>query len=267
VRKLSGVLITFDEEEKVASALASLADVCDEIVVVDSYSGDRTPEVCREFTARFFQNSWPGYRAQKAYATDLAEHDWVLSLDADECLSEELKTEIVRWKAGSSSESGYRIPRMTFFMGRWIRHTTWYPDWQVRLFRKDAGEWAGGRVHESFRVQGHVGSFQNHILHFTYSSISEYLQQLNRFTCLAAADQHERGRRAGIPRLVLNPPLIFLKNYVLRAGFLDGLPGFVVSVLAATSVFFRLCRLRELHSNGRSAAAEWKQQRGPKVGG
>ena len=266
MRKLSGVLITFDEEEKVAGALASLADVCDEIVVVDSNSRDRTPEICRGFTNRFFQNPWPGYRAQKTYATNLAQHDWVLSLDADECLSDELKTEIAQWKAGPSAQDAYRIPRMTYFMGRWIRHTTWYPDWQVRLFRKDAGEWVGGRVHESFRVEGPVGRLQNHILHFTYSSISEYLQQLSRFTCLAAADQHDRGRRAGISRLVLNPPLIFLKNYVLRAGFRDGLPGFVVSVLAATSVFFRLSRLRELHSGTAEPPSEWKQQRGPKVG-
>ncbi len=265
MRKLSGVVITFNEEEKVAAALASLAEVCDEIVVVDSGSEDRTSEICLRFGARVIPQPWLGYRDQKAYATTLAQHNWVLSLDADECLSEELKDEIRQWKSRQPECDAYRIPRLTWFMGRWIRHTTWYPDWQVRLFRKDGGEWSGGRVHEGFRASGPVGQFRNHIHHFTYSTISEYLQQLARFTSLAAADQQERGRQAGLGRIVLSPPLIFLKNYLLRAGFLDGFPGFVVSIMAAASVFFRLMRLRELQSGGVAGPPEWSRERGSRL--
>jgi len=259
VRKLSGVVITFNEEAKVAAALASLAEVCDEIVVVDSGSDDRTPEICRRFEARVINHPWSGYRDQKAYATGQAQYEWVLSLDADECLSEELLEEIRQWKSRPPGFGAYRIPRLTWFMGRWIRHTTWYPDWQVRLFRKDHGEWSGGRVHEGFRANGLVGKLNHHIYHYTYATISEYLHQLARFTDLAAADQYERGRRTGLGGVVLSPPLIFLKNYLLRAGFLDGFPGLVVSILAATSVFFRLARLRELQSEAGSSPAEWRQ--------
>ncbi|HSR51837.1 MAG TPA: glycosyltransferase family 2 protein [Acidobacteriota bacterium] len=253
MKKISAVLISFNEEEKIEDALSSLRGIADEIIVVDSFSSDRTPEICRRFTEHVIQREWPGYRAQKQFATDQASHPWVLSLDCDERLSADLRSELRDWKRRPEGpEKGYAIPRQTYFMGRWIRHTTWYPDLQMRLFRPDSGRWRGGRVHESFRlkngtVQGRLGG---HILHFTYSDLSEYLGQLDRFSSLAAADYLDRGKGVGPLRVALTPPLVFLKNYILRRGFLDGRAGLAVSFLSAVSVLFKHLKLWELRGRG-----------------
>jgi glycosyltransferase involved in cell wall biosynthesis len=252
VRQVSGVLITFNEETKVESALESLAPVCDEIIVVDSLSTDQTPDICRRFADRFVQREWAGYRDQKQFAADLARSDWILSLDADERLSAELQESLRIWKKETSEgPAGFYLPRVSFFLGRWIRHTTWYPDWQLRLYRKSAGRWVGGHVHESVAVDGPTDRLSGHIEHFTYSSLSEYLKQLERFSELAALDYWEHGRRTGLGRLLLSPPLVFLKNFLIKAGFLDGMPGLMVSFLAATSTFFKLARLWELQLEGK----------------
>jgi len=240
-------LISYNEEEKIENALGSMKGICDEIVVVDSHSTDATTEICRNFTDRVHERPWNGYRDQKQYATDLASHDWVLSLDADEELSPELREELLRWKEGSSSNfDGYLIPRVAHFMGRWIKHTGWCPDWQLRLFRRSSGRWEGGRVHEGFKPRGCTGKLAGQLNHYTYASISEYLEQLENFSSLAARDYQDRGKKAKLRHLILDPPLVFFKNYVLRRGFLDGVPGLVVSALAATSTFFKYLKLWEI---------------------
>ena len=245
--KISAVLISLNEEAKIGRALESLRDVADEIVVVDSGSNDRTEEICRRFTDRFLQRTWPGYRLQKQFATDQAEHDWVLSLDCDEELSDDLRRELLEWKAAPrSSDVGYRLPRMTRFMGRWLRHA-WHPDRQLRLYRRDSGSWQGGNVHESFRIEASpVGEFRHPILHYTYSDFSEYLQQLDRFSTLSAADYLDRGKSAGPWSIALGPPAAFIKSYLLKRGFLDGLAGFVACAFTATSTLFKLLKLWEL---------------------
>lgn len=247
MKKLSGVIITYNEERKVQTALESLRPVCDEIVVVDSFSTDRTPELCRALCDTFLQTEWRGYAAQKQFAADQSSEQWVLSLDADERLSDSLTRELLDWKASRHADhSGYHIPRITWFMGRWIRHTTWYPDWQLRLFRRDVGKWTGGRVHEGIEVPGSTGRFEGHIQHYTYESISEYLRQLETFSSLAAVDSLEKGKTTSVARVCLYPGIIFLKNYFVKRGFLDGFPGLVVSVLAAVSSFFKQLKLYEL---------------------
>lgn len=247
MQKLSGVVISYNEETKIRAALSSLSGVCDEIIVVDSLSTDGTVAVCRGFTDRIYERPWQGYKQQKQWATDQAAHDWVFSLDADEELSPDLRNEIQRWKEVDPQDyDGYLIPRIAYFMGRWIRHTTWYPDWQLRLFRKSRGRWQGGRVHEGFKVGGSVGRFSGHLHHYTYSSISEYLEQLERFSILSAKDYADRGKKARLHHLLLNPTLVWFRNYLLRAGFMDGVPGMVVSTLAATSTFFKYAKLWEL---------------------
>jgi glycosyltransferase involved in cell wall biosynthesis len=248
VKKLSAVLITYNEEEKIQRALRSLEPVSDEIIVVDSYSSDGTVEICRHYTDRVLLRAWEGYRKQKQFATDQANHDWILSLDGDEMLSPQLTQELLEWKEEESSRKGYYLPRQTFFMGRWIEHTTWYPDWQLRLFEKSFGRWEGGRVHESVKVTGLTGKFKGQIYHHTYASFSEYLEQLERFSALAAQDQFDRGVRARWDHLLLYPPLIFLKNYLLCRGFLDGMPGLAVSALAAVSTLFKYLKLWEIQS-------------------
>jgi glycosyltransferase involved in cell wall biosynthesis len=247
VRKLSCVIVCYNEEEKIQATLEGLRDVCDEILVVDSFSTDATVEICRQYTERVIQRSWNGYRDQKQYATEQAIHDWVLSLDADEELSQELRAELLQWKeSGGNHCNGYFIPRLAFFMGRWIKHTTWYPDWQLRLFRKSCGRWEGGRVHEAFKVHGPKGKFAGHLYHYTYSSISEYLEQLERFSSLAAKDYDDSGKRARVRHLLIDPKLVFFKNYIIRKGFMDGVPGLVVSLLAAASTFFKYLKLWEI---------------------
>ena len=247
LKKLSAVIISYNEEEKIERALRSVRGVVDEIVVMDSFSEDTTPEICRRYADRFLQRTWKGYRTQKQSATDHATHDWVLSLDADEVVSPGLGQELLKWKQqGRGEYEGYYLPRKTFFMGRWIRHTTWYPDWQLRLFHRSRGHWQGGRVHESFQVSGATGKLLEHLHHYTYASLSEYVQQLESFSNLAAADYYDRGMRAGFRHLFINPPAVFLKNYLLRLGFLDGVPGLAVSLLSAVSTSIKLLKLKEM---------------------
>lgn len=248
MKKISAVLITFNEEEKIQRALRSLKPVSDEIIVVDSYSLDGTVETCRRYTDRVFSRAWEGYREQKQFATDQASHDWILSLDGDEMLSPQLTQELLEWKEEGCSCRGYYLPRKTFFMGRWIEHTTWYPDCQLRLFEKSSGRWEGGRIHESVKVTGPTGQFKGEIYHHTYASFSEYLEQLERFSTLTARDHFDRGDRARWAHFLLHPPTIFLKNYLIRWGFLDGMPGLAVSLLAAVSTLFKYLKLWEIQS-------------------
>ena len=247
---ISAVLITQNEEQKIGKALTSLIQVADEIVVVDSGSSDRTEEISREFTDKFHYQEWLGYRAQKQRATDLASHDWILSLDADEALSLQLAGEIRAWKKREPLNPGYQLSRKTFFMGRWIEHTSWFPDWQLRLFDRRQGQWTGDRVHESFKVQGRAGRLLGVLEHYTYSTVAEYLIQLDSFSTLAAADAQDRGKRARWFHFPVLPPFVFFQNYVLKRGFLDGFAGFSVSCLAACSVYFRYLKLYELSKFG-----------------
>jgi len=252
MKKISAVLITYNEEEKIERALKSLEKVSDEILVVDSYSTDSTPEICRQYATRLIQRSWQGYRIQKQFATEQAQYSWILNLDADEMLSPELAQEILTWKNLPSLHQGYFFPRKTFFMGRWISHTTWYPDWQLRLFKRNYGCWKGGRVHEFFQVAGSTAKFNGRIYHHTYSSSSEYLQQLDNFSALAARDYLDHGKKTSWYHFCLYPPAVFLKNYVIKLGFLDGIPGLFVSILAAISTLFKYWKLWELQSQTKS---------------
>lgn len=252
MKNLSAVLITWNEERKITEALQSLAGLCEEIVIVDSFSHDSTVEICRKFTDRVLQREWGGYREQKQFATDQARYQWVLSLDADEAVSQELAREIRAWKQDDSDScDGYLIPRKTWFLKRWIEHTTWYPDRQLRLFRKTAGKWQGGRVHEAFKISSPPGRFSGHIFHYTYESVSEYLVQLDRFSSLAAADSFDSGRRAGFFSMAFQPPMVFLKNYLLHSGFRDGIAGLAVSIMAGASSFFKLLKLWELQNGSK----------------
>ena len=249
LKKISAAIIAFNEEDKIERALSSLQEVSDEILVVDSLSTDTTRQICLRYADRILDRRWEGYRKQKQFATDQATYDWVLSLDSDEMLSPRLRQEIIQWKMTADGDcNGYYLARKTFFMGRWVEHTTWYPDWQLRLFRRSRGRWEGGRVHESFRVLEPTAKLRGHLYHYTYASFSEYLVQLERFSTLAAADYYERGLRANLPHLLLGPPAVFLKNYLLRLGFLDGIPGLLVSSLSAVSTLFKYLKLWEMQS-------------------
>jgi glycosyltransferase involved in cell wall biosynthesis len=248
MEQISATLITNNEEANVEEALQSLA-WADEIVVVDSGSTDATVEICRRYTDRIFKRAWTGFVDQKNHAVERASHDWIISLDADERVGPELAREIEQLRRAGFRHAGYRIPRIAFFMGRWIRHGDWYPDHQLRLFDRRRGRWQGGRVHESVQVEGRPGNLRGEIQHYTYRGFSDYLRRLETYSTLAAQDYRQRGKKASLPKLVGNPCLTFLKAYLLKRGFLDGAPGLMVAVMGAVSVFFKYAKLYELQRN------------------
>ncbi len=245
MQPVSATIITLNEEHSIAEALESVA-WADEIIVVDSGSEDRTLDLCRGFTERIFHRDWSGFVDQKNHAVGKASNDWILSLDADERISPELRREIQEKRDSGFRKSGYRIPRRARFMGRWILHGDWYPDYQVRLFDRRKGEWRGGRVHESVTVEGTIGEMQAEILHFTYRDFSEYLRKLETYSSLAAMDYSERGRKAASWMLLAKPLGVFLKAYLAKGGFRDGAAGFTVAVMGAVSVFFKYAKLYEI---------------------
>jgi len=253
MQAISATLITHNEEANIAGALQTLPWV-DEIVVVDDGSSDATVDICRRFTDRIFHRDWTGYADQKNFAVQQARHDWIFSIDADERPSPELCAEIQDLARRGFSAHGYRIPRVAFFMERWIRHGDWYPDYQLRLFDRRHGRWEGGRVHESFKINGKTGILNGEIRHYTYRSLSDYLRRLENYSTLAALDYEQRGKTATPLKLFGNPVATFMKAYFLRRGFLDGLPGFVVAVMGSVSVFFKYAKLYELRLKDRPPA-------------
>lgn len=246
MRKVSAVLITHNEEHNLRDALESVR-WADEIIVVDSFSTDRSVEIAREYTDKVYQRPWPGYVDQKNFAVSKAQHEWIFSIDADERVSDLLKREIEEWRKSETTFSGYFIPRKSFFLGRWIKHTSWYPDEKLRLFHRDRGRWAGGRVHESVYIADRTGRFEGELLHYSYRRVADYLQRLELYSTLAAQDYYERGKNIGFFTLTLNPFFTFIKNYIIKQGFRDGFPGLVISILASISAFFKYAKLWELH--------------------
>lgn len=243
--KISARVNTYNEEDNIAACLETLT-WADEIVVVDSFSTDRTVEIARRYTDRVYQNKFVGYREQHDFGDSLCENDWVMVLDADERLTPEAREEILAIRVAGTPHSGFRIPRRTWYLDRWIRHSGWYPDHQLRLFRKSCGGWAGPPEHAACRVTGSVASLRGDILHFTRRSLKEHLEVLNRYTDIAAHDRSEKGRRGSFSSLLTKPPVAFLRSYVWRAGFLDGWAGLVIAYLAATYVAVREAKLLEI---------------------
>jgi glycosyltransferase involved in cell wall biosynthesis len=245
VPKVSVTVITKNEAADLAAALESV-QWADEIVVVDSHSSDDTVAIARQFTDRVVVRDWEGYAAQKNIAAALARHDWILSLDADERVSPPLAQEIRHALADPPAHRAYRIPRVTWHLGRWIRSTDWYPDSQLRLYDRTAAHWTGAYVHESVVVDGSIGSLAGELQHFAYRDIADHLETIDRYTTLAARQMHDSGRRAGLLRIAGHPPLAFLRNYLARGGFRDGTVGFIVSAMNAYYVFLKFAKLWQL---------------------
>jgi glycosyltransferase involved in cell wall biosynthesis len=248
---VSAVLIAQNEEKTIGDALASVA-FCDEIVVVDSGSTDGTREVAAAAGARVIVNApWPGFTAQREFATRAARHDWVLALDADERVGAPLREEVQALRAGGFAAAGYRIPRVAWYLGRWVRATDWYPDWQVRLFDRTRGAWQGDLVHESFAVRGPVGRLRGDLEHHPYADISDHLRKIDSYTTLWARQAFAAGRRSNVLDMSAGASWAFFRNYVLKRGFLLGSAGFVISVLNTHYTFAKLAKLRELERAAR----------------
>ena len=248
--QLSVTVIALNQEDHIGECLAS-ASFADEIVVVDTGSTDRTVEVARTYTDRVLTTSWQGFGRTKNYALDQARGDWVFSLDTDERVPAALQDEIRGVVKVNGPLAGYRVPRKNYFCGRWIRHLGWYPDYTLRLFRRDQGRFREREVHEEVVVNGPVGNLQTPLDHYSYRSVSEYVTRMDRYARLAAVELAKRGRRPLPGELVYRPVVTFLHLYILRRGFLEGTTGYTLAALMSMYKFLKYYYLREL-TQGRS---------------
>jgi glycosyltransferase involved in cell wall biosynthesis len=244
--KLTVAVITRNEAANLAGALDSVT-WADEIVVVDSRSTDETVEIARRYASRVEVHDWKGYSAQRNYAAEIAAHDWILAIDADERVPPALAAEIQQIMRDEPKARGYRMPRVSFYLGRWIRGTDWYPDYQLRLYDRRAGKWNGKRVHESVELSdGAPGVLKNDLQHYPYRDISDHVTSIDHYTTLAAEEWASAGRHTGVLDVVFHPPAAFLRNYILRGGFRDGMAGFLISVLNSYYVFLKILKLWEI---------------------
>jgi len=242
---LSVTIITRNEEERIRRCLEGVS-WAQEIVVVDAESTDRTVEIVRAFTPKVFVRPWPGFSAQKNFAIAQATQPWILALDADEWVSPELREEIQAVLEADGPLDGYYIPRKSFFLGRWIRHGTWFPDYQLRLFRRGRGAFQARSVHEAVEVKGRLGYLKTPLLHFSYHGIGDFVQRSNLYSSLAAQDLIRRGKRISLGDLLLRPLGRFCSMYFLHRGFLDGRHGLLLAILYSYYVFLRSAKAWEI---------------------
>ncbi len=247
MNKISAVIITYNEEKNIQKCISSLKQVSDEIVVLDSFSTDNTEQICQQLGAKFVQHKFDGYGKQKNRAITFASHDWILSLDADEVLSDELTQEIIKFKQNPNPAHSYKFNRLNFFCGKALHHV-WQPDFKVRLWKKDTGQWTNQPLHETFIPNNIDGTqtLKGNLLHYSFHSIKQHLDQVNKFSEMAANDLFERGKKAGM-KIFFSPITSFIKQYILKAGFLDGFYGFVVAMNLSFEKFAKYAKLKSLH--------------------
>lgn len=251
---LSAVIITYNEEQNIGRCLQSLVGIADEIIVVDSASTDHTCSIAEQFGAQIIQHPFEGFAAQKNFAAQAASHNWVLSLDADEVLSEELKSAVLQVKNKPDYEA-YFLKRTTNFCGTFIRHGSWYPDKQCRLWDKSKGDWQG-TIHEKWRLfdtSKKYGTLRGDLLHYSFNNISDYLKMTERYTTLSAEEALQKGKNVSLVKLVLGPKFKFFQDYIFRLGFLDGYAGYIAYRLAANMAFVKYSKIRAAFKNKQSS--------------
>ncbi|HOZ13512.1 MAG TPA: glycosyltransferase [Tenuifilaceae bacterium] len=253
MHKISAVIITLNEEKNIERCLQSLVGVADEIVIVDSYSVDRTKEIAQNYGAKFIQHPFAGYRDQKNFAVQHASFDFVLSLDADEALSVDLKASILNAKQNWIYDA-YEFNRLNYCCGSWIRHTAWYPDCKIRLFDRRKGEWSGANIHETIKMEksATVGFLKGDLLHWTYTSYEQLVEMMNKYSTLSAKEYFRVGKKASFVKLVISPFWRFIHSYFIRGGFLDGYAGFFISVSIAKLNQLKYLKLYQLHQVAKS---------------
>lgn len=253
MNSISVIIIAKNEERNIRECLESIG-WAGEIVVLDAGSTDKTVELAKAMTPKVFIDAWKGYGAARNEALSHCMNEWVFWLDADErvtpALAAEIKSAI---QSGSRDLVGYEVPRAAYFLGKWIKHSGWYPGYVVRLFRRGAGRFTEDKVHERLEIEGNVGRLKSNLLHFTDPNLFHYFEKFNHYTSLAAEELLGQGRRFRLIQLLLRPPWVFVRMYILRRGFLDGIQGFMLSLLSSCYVFVKYAKLWELsHSNERS---------------
>jgi len=247
--EISVCIITLNEEENIRDCLESVKWV-EEIVVVDSLSKDRTVDVCREYTDKVFQIEWQGHVKQKNSALKYTTNEWVLCLDADERVSPELKEEIEhRLTTDAGSFDGYSFPRRSYYLGRWINHGGWYPDYKLRLFKKSQGRWGGQDPHDKVILKGTSTRLKGEILHFVYKDLSYQLKTVDNFSAITAGVLEREGERFSLSKLLFRSPFRFIEMYFIKQGFRDGFPGFIIAVTSSFYVFLKYAKLWELQKN------------------
>lgn len=249
--QLSVVIITYNEEKNIGRCLDSIQGIADDIVVVDSFSTDKTETICKGYHANFIQSKWAGYAATKNFANEVAKYDWILSLDADEVLSEELKNSILKIKSGTEFLT-CSFNRLTNYCGSWIKHGGWYPDVKVRIFDRRTTKW-GGIIHEEllFPKGTSVKHLKGDCLHYSYYTIEQHYKQADKFTTIAAEDLFTQGKDAGYLKMSLSPVVKFVRDYFVKLGFLDGIAGFTVSKISAYATYLKYKKLRDLNSSAK----------------
>jgi hypothetical protein len=242
---LSATLISYNEELDLPRALASLAGIADEIILVDSGSADRTCEIALAFGARVYSRKLDSFAEQKNYAASLASNDWILSIDCDEELSLELRSSMLAWKQQAPDKNGYTFPRMTNYMGGWIRHSGWYPDYKLLLYRRDKGAFAGA-LHERVHAEGPVGRLNGRLLHYQVRSLAEHKAKPDVFSTMAAEDMFAQGRKSWRAAMIFAPPWTILQRLVFQLGLLDGRRGWLIAWMSAKYIYVKYRKLGRL---------------------
>ena len=252
MEKISAVIITFNEERNIGRCLDSLRDCVDEIVVLDSFSKDRTEAICSQHGVKFFQHAFDGHIEQKNRAITYATHDYVLSLDADEALTDDLRGSILALKENFSHQ-GYYMNRLTNYCGHWVRYCGWYPDRKLRLFDRRMGHWTGTNPHDKYELfEGDQKSAQlkGDLLHYSYYTLDDHYRQVEYFTSIAAKAYAQKNKKAPVYKLILNPVSKFISHYFINLGFLDGRAGFRISRISAYATWLKYKKLRDIYRNG-----------------
>lgn len=245
---VSACIITLNEESRIRDCLESIKWV-DEIIIVDSFSTDKTVDVCKEYTQRIYQHAWPGNIEQKNHAIGLAKNDWILSLDADERLSPELTAEIQHAVRNPGNTLGFFFPRLCFYLNRWIYHGEWYPDYQLRLFKRGQGLWKGTNPHGRVVVNGRIKYMKNDLYHFNYKNFSHQLRTIDNYSNIFADIMIAHGKGFNVFQLIFRPLHKFIKAYIIKMGFLDGLPGFIIAIASSFYIFVKYVKLWERTRN------------------
>ncbi len=244
--KISACVICFNEEKKIERCLQSLT-WCDEIVLMDSFSTDRTVDIARKFTDKVYQQAWMGYVGQRNLVREKASHPWILYVDSDEEISPALRDQILEeFEKGTGPYVGYEFPRIVYFLGKWIKHGEWYPDVKLRLFKKEFGRTEGIEPHDKVVVNGEIKRLSAPVFHYTYGEISDQLNTLNRFSSIAAQQRFVQDRSLIKADLIFHPLFRFIKGYFLKRGFLDGTHGFIIAMSCAFTAFAKYSKHWEL---------------------
>ena len=246
--KISSIIIAKNEENNITRCIESQLNCIDEIIViVDSGSTDKTLDLIKSYNIKYEVVDWMGYAKTKQYAVSLTSNKWILWIDADESLTHALSDELKKFKETEPQYSAYSLPRKAFFLGKWIKHSGWYPGRVTRLFNKENAYFSDSDVHEHLIVNGNTGELKNDIDHYTDPSIEHYFHKFNRYTTLAAEELNRKNRKAGLNDILIRPVFLFFKMYIIRKGFLDGLHGFILAIFSATYVFIKYSKLWELN--------------------